>query len=58
MLLKDCKTLYEVNCAYGNIQDYKNLLIPYTRPYFERFFDLRKQIKNKYLPEPDLGYSV
>ena len=27
MLLKDCKTLYEVNCAYGNIQDYKNLLI-------------------------------
>ena len=51
MLLKDCKTLFEVNCTYGNILDdktnNKNLLIPYTRPYFERFYELRTHIKNK-----------
>lgn len=46
-----------INNQYSNAletkESGKGLLVPYTKAYFERFYDLKKQINNKYLKALD-----
>lgn len=50
-MLNDCHNLQMVNVMYSNSletkESGKGLLIPYTKAYFERFYDLKKQINSK-----------
>jgi len=52
-MLNDCHTLQMVNLMYSNAietkESGKGLLIPYTKAYFERFYDLKKLIISKFL---------
>jgi len=52
-MLNDCHTLQMVNVKYSNAvetkESGKGLLIPYTKAYFERFYELKKQINSKLL---------
>jgi hypothetical protein len=50
-MLNDCHNLQMVNVMYSNAletkESGKGLLIPYTKAYFERFYDLKKQINSR-----------
>lgn len=50
-MLNNCDNLHTINTLYSSAletkESAKGLLVPYTKAYFERFYELKKQITYK-----------